>query len=1169
MSDNNSATSSDGNCDSVTSNSDTSVSSRVSTCNNSDTSDNSTDRWLCKNCWNGFMKGRGKTIHLNKNPECRQFEADRIAARKTKKCKKERRKKRCKKRSHRKTSQVPQHHEHNNNPDFPEEYTIPDADDNSTSSLDSSNTPPDLDLNFEHSSDQHEFSECSSDNESLESLSTNVNLPTVETTTHEQVSVDDLPFNHSPDVISQLLQWHSDYKASGHGKFFFTNLLQAQIELMSLLHDAHAPLYLIQSIWEWARKCRLNEVDFFQPCSRDQVLKDLKERYGQTGICSPKCVTTMLPMVQRPATVVKFDFLEQMYSLLCDDDLMQDDNLLFRDNSPLNPPPETILPNQHLQDINDGQLFKMAHKNHVVDPSQDVLCPIILFIDKTHCDTHARLTLEPVSFTLGIFNKSTRRRSISWRSLGYVVNFRGYNHQDAVEKSTDYHHLLSIMIQSLKDAQSKNGIAWRLPYRGKIFNVVFKIPVLHILGDTLGHDDLCCHLTNGHVNYLCRYCDCPRIGCGIPVSWQNSGFKYTKQSQIERLFENQDEEYMKHISYRPVKNAFWGIIFCDHVRGLHGSLPGELLHVFQHGLFQYLRDAIIKSKKIIKLSTKRSLEANEEEPSEGTKGKKPKTKKKKRTHGYDPREDVMTVPSLQGAEIENQEMKDSAKKKSTVSPRIQALRDKIQPPDNSLSENIFARDGCFAEYLAKDGYANIHRNYVFGGDDYKELSRQSWLYGRMLQHQSDREFERSYFPSGVGTTAAVMGHEERSMLLLFLILFCNKYGEDHVAPAMSEPRASLFILVLSHSLMLESYLRLDTSPKKIALDFKDYIPIFQAIFKQAIQRIEGEGVNIIKFHLLMHLSADILRHGPATCVDSSFGESHHKDEKALGLITQRNAVNYEKQVALQKEATTLLKRAQREISSQLPDQVAASADSVISGGIKYYVTEDGIVVKPKRESRFNRARYLAPFVNPLLQDMTTKILVDVVLPIVEEERIEMPTFCKVGGVLFRADPCAITKYDRGRHDWVDIRWDDDDGGCVPGRIICFLKIKSLNDVPGHEVIREHVHSPGLYAVIASLEQGLYDKPHDEQYDNFRVHQSTSLLYWGQVCMVRDNHGQDKHPDLYIVKVTSDTFGSPIIAIPYDIDDTRLEQDWLFIEPRHQWMTIFQACITELKEAVYS
>ena len=57
--------------------------------------------------------------------------------------------------------------------------------------------------------------------------------------------------------------------------------------------------------------------------------------------------------------------------------------------------------------------------------------------------------------------------------------------------------------------------------------------------------------------------------------------------------------------------------------------------------------------------------------------------------------------------------------------------------------------------------------------------------------------------------------------------------------------------------------------------------------------------------------------------------------------------------------------------------------------------------------------------------------------------------------------------------------------------------------------------------------------------------------------------------LYVVKVSCDTFDTPIIALPYDIDDLQSEKWWMFIEPRNQWLTIFQSCITELKEEVHA
>ena len=347
--------------------------------------------------------------------------------------------------------------------------------------------------------------------------------------------------DNTDNVVSWLLHRHRAQIETGHQQILMTPLVQAQVELLSQLERAHAPMYLAKDIWEWARKWSLRDVDFSNSCNRKTVLKNLKERYGHKDICEPKIETTLLPALQEPATVVRFDFLEQVYSLLSDTELMKDDNLLFRDNSPFTPPPHNISPTEHLSDINDGKLYKDAYKKYILNPQREVLCPLILFIDKTFVDQKSRLTLEPLAFTLGIFDKFTRRKHYAWRSLGYVINFRGLNHESPDDKCRDYHHLLSAMLQSLKDAQQTNGIAWTMKYKGNTYNVVFKIPILCILGDTLGHDDLCCHKTSKRkINFLCRYCNCPKVACGTPVWWSDNTFSYTRESQIRKILQRGD-----------------------------------------------------------------------------------------------------------------------------------------------------------------------------------------------------------------------------------------------------------------------------------------------------------------------------------------------------------------------------------------------------------------------------------------------------------------------------------------------------------------------------------------------------------------------------------------------------------------------------------------------------
>jgi len=46
--------------------------------------------------------------------------------------------------------------------------------------------------------------------------------------------------------------------------------------------------------------------------------------------------------------------------------------------------------------------------------NNELLRPIILFVDKTHTDARARATFEPIQFTLGLFNQATRSRQEAW-----------------------------------------------------------------------------------------------------------------------------------------------------------------------------------------------------------------------------------------------------------------------------------------------------------------------------------------------------------------------------------------------------------------------------------------------------------------------------------------------------------------------------------------------------------------------------------------------------------------------------------------------------------------------------------------------------------------------------------------------------------------------------------
>jgi hypothetical protein len=112
------------------------------------------------------------------------------------------------------------------------------------------------------------------------------------------------------------------------------------------------------------------------------------------------------------------------------------------------------------------------------------------------------------------------------------------------------------------------------------------------------------------------------------------------------------------------------------------------------------------------------------------------------------------------------------------------LRDFMFPPDHMLSDttSVFTKDGK----LHLDAYA-------------KYMGRMSY--------QSDRAFNRIYFCNGISTNAKKQGHEQRSVLLVLLLLYlCSDEGVE-LEKTMGQSRLSLYVLLLSHMLLMENFLR--------------------------------------------------------------------------------------------------------------------------------------------------------------------------------------------------------------------------------------------------------------------------------------------------------------------------------------------------------------------------
>jgi len=133
---------------------------------------------------------------------------------------------------------------------------------------------------------------------------------------------------------------------------------------------------------------------------------------------------------------------------------------------------------------------------------------LVLFGDKSHTDLHGLLSVEPVSFTLSLFNRSARNLPQFWRLLGYVPNLSAgkgeANRMSATDKIQNEHNCLAFILKSVIDINNRGGI--RTTVLGR--QVHIKVWIHYIIGDTEGNCKWLGHYP-GSVRGIARpYRDC-------------------------------------------------------------------------------------------------------------------------------------------------------------------------------------------------------------------------------------------------------------------------------------------------------------------------------------------------------------------------------------------------------------------------------------------------------------------------------------------------------------------------------------------------------------------------------------------------------------------------------------------------------------------------------------
>jgi len=415
----------------------------------------------------------------------------------------------------------------------------------------------------------------------------------------------------------------------------------------------------------------------------------------------------------------------------------------------------------------------------------------------------------------------------------------------------------------------------------------------------------------------------------------------------------------------------------------------------------------------------------------------------------------------------------------------------------------------------------------------KETDAKAREYGQALVHQSDREYHRAYFKDGISSVASRQGHEERMVLFLFLILFSSSMFDTYKTAFGSEERLSLYVLVLSHLIMIEDFMKRDSILRSEVDLLQKYMPKFMEMFKRATDRTKGMGMNIIKFHLLLHLPQDMLRFGPSTGYDSSFCESMHKVYKLDARRTQkRTDDSFQYQTAkrsCERIAISCGMRALRHTDAL--STVSAPTPPTVKVRGRCFTLPNGNGALPNGDE-------------PPLPINERRFFKEMDL----QRKLQVFSTADIYGTLYHS------KWWLARHDWAYVNWED--WGIVVARFKCFFQLQ-----PSEECYCPHTDTtfkgPGSFALVEAFTQNYNEAPPDDMsIENFQAHSASSLLFRMDV-----SRQENEDPQLFVVDLYKMVEG-PAAVVPFDISQ-ELPLQWLVLAPKWERHGVFQDSMRDL------
>ena len=262
------------------------------------------------------------------------------------------------------------------------------------------------------------------------------------------------------------------------------------------------------------------------------------------------------------------------------------------------------------------------------DPKNDIMLPIILYMDKTGTDVNQRYSLEPVLFSVAAIPRERRESRHSWRHLGFVPQREHCSQDQSSSNLQFYHDCLSFLLDGLREAQKKPPTVSIKLTGGEIVYRRAMLPLMVVMGDQLSQDTLCGRLksNSGGAGRVHRSCMCSYLNIDDPyhsckkVNKETLNFLTTfaassdediasKLNSVQRLSSSAKDyriaksfllkqrtmfrSILRHpFTTHPIKNAFDGIDFGSWSAGIYDATFDDFMHSVEAGMISYVAETV-------------------------------------------------------------------------------------------------------------------------------------------------------------------------------------------------------------------------------------------------------------------------------------------------------------------------------------------------------------------------------------------------------------------------------------------------------------------------------------------------------------------------------------------------------------------------------------------------